>query len=327
MDRAIGAWVWRTLALETPSPAQRPANIVSLSAESCRPCHLTQYEDWSRSAMGRAMTDPIFLADYQSQGELFLCISCHAPLLEQQPSVVTGIAGMLPLRPIASPNERFDSALQREGVTCVSCHLRDGVLVGPDGDLAPHETRKDPHFREAVRCVRCHQVPIPPLTHLDRPIADTHGEWARWQAATGRQETCTDCHMPQRRHTWLGAFDRSLLREGLGVSVSADAEYIEVTLENRAGHNFPSAEPSRALVVRAGSEEIVLARRVPLPKMRDLGDTTLLPGETRTVRLPRAPGVDEIEVVMQPVRFLPVDVQPIEIEIARIALPPDRDPR
>jgi hypothetical protein len=319
--RALASWVWDRLELHQSGPATVPPGIVSLSAESCRPCHPTQYESWSRSAMGRAMTDPIFLEDFHHQDEPFLCLLCHAPLLEQQPTVVFGLASVKPLRARQEPNPTFDRALQQEGVTCAACHLVDGVMVGPDGDPAPHPTRKDPGFREATRCVRCHQLPVPPLSHLDRPLADTHGEWEAWKAQTGRTETCTDCHMPARSHTWPGAFDAELLRSGLGVSVDADSERVRVTLENRAGHRFPSADPARALVVRVGREEVVLARRVPLPRLRDEGDTTLLPAEVRTIELVRDPEAREVEVVMQPVRWLHVEVEPVEIVIAKIALP------
>jgi hypothetical protein len=54
-------------------------------------------------------------------------------------------------------------------------------------------------------------------------------------------------------------------------------------------------------------EEVVLARRVPLPRLRDEGDTSLLPDERRTLHF-EAPGpVGEavIEVRFERLRFLP----------------------
>ena len=313
--------VWARLDLAAIDPGPPPPPLSSLSAEGCRPCHPAQYADWSRSAMGRAMTDPIFLADYEHQGELFVCLFCHAPLAAQQPLRVSGLATVRPLRPRAQPNPGFDPALQREGVTCVACHLRDGVITGPDEVTAPHPTRADPTFADPSLCEGCHQVAVPPLTRLDRPIADTHGEWKRWQQATGRTESCADCHMPDRRHTWPGAFDAPLLRAGLDVSVAAEDDRVLVTLHNKAGHRFPTADPARALVVRLGEHEVVLARRVPLPKMVDLGDTTLGPDEVRTISLPRDDNATHVEVVMQPVRFLPVAPEPVEILIFSSSLP------
>ena len=87
---------------------------------------------------------------------------------------------------------------------------------------------------------------IPPLTRLQRPLADTHREWEAWKQRTGRTETCTDCHMPDRSHRFPGAWDPDLLRRGLGIEVEADDAEVRVTLTNRAGHRYPSADPARA---------------------------------------------------------------------------------
>ena len=88
---------------------------------------------------------------------------------------------------------------------------------------------------------------------------------------------------------------------------------------NRAGHRFPSADPARALVVRLGEQEVVIARRVPLPKMKDEGDDTLLPAETRAIRMARTG--DEVVVEMQPIRFLPSGPRETAVEIVRMDVP------
>lgn len=319
--RALAAYVWGALALPRYPEAIVPEGLPSPSAQTCRACHPRQFADWSASRMGQAMTDPIFLADWEHQDRVFVCLSCHAPLPSQQPIRVDGLAWIRPLIPTGEPNPSFDPALQAEGVTCVVCHLIEGQLVGPDGDPAPHPTRGDPDFRQAQRCEPCHQVPIPPLARgLHRPLADTVGEWRRWRQDPTHTETCTDCHMPDRRHTFPGAFDPGLLRAGLDLSVERDGEQIRVTLINRAGHGFPSAEPARALVIRHGDAEVVLARRVPLPRLIDEGDTSLAPGERRTVVLPLSEGQDVV-ALMQPVRFLPVAPEQPEIVFARLPVP------
>jgi hypothetical protein len=309
--------VWRTVALG-PQPAKAlPAGIPSLSARACGACHPQQLADWSASRMGRAMTDPVFLADWEHQGDVFVCRNCHTPLVEQRPTLVTGLRHVKPLTPIEGPNPRFVPELVEEGVTCVACHLIDGEIVGPDGDHGPHAVRADPTFREPQRCVGCHQVPIPPLTRLQRPLADTHAEWEEWRRVTGRTEVCADCHMPGRRHTFPGAWDADLVKGGLAVAVEADGDEVIVTLENRAGHRFPSADPSRALVVRHGTQEVVIARRVPLPKMKELGDDTLLPAERRELRFRREDA--DVVVEMQPIRFLPSGPDEVAVPIATVS--------
>lgn len=300
------SWVWARVDPHAMPAMGPPDGVDSLSAARCGACHVAIHEEWSRSAMGRAMQDPVFLADHRAQGEPFVCLNCHAPLENQQPLLVDGLWSVAPLIPRGRPNPDFDADLQREGVTCVVCHLRDGALVGPhDTPSAPHPTRQDGSFGGVDRCARCHQVRRTPLSNLDRPLPDTVAEWRAWTATTGRTETCVDCHMPPvtrplvaglperpgRRHTWPGGWDDTLVREGLGVEVvDRSPGRVVLALENRAGHRFPTAEPLRAVSVRAVQDGRIVAearieRRVPLPRLRDEGDTTLAPGETRAITL------------------------------------------
>src|SRR5690606_5034848 len=161
-------------------------------------CHPTEYLDWSSTRMARARTDPVFVAEFEAQGEPFVCRACHAPLFEQQPDVVHGLWWVRPLVPRVSPNPAYRPELEAEGVTCVACHLRDGAMVGPREPVGqpPHPVVVDPTFRSAATCAPCHQLEAPPLSRLERPISDTHGEWEAWGALTGDPRSCVDCHMP-----------------------------------------------------------------------------------------------------------------------------------
>ncbi len=297
----------------TPIPSQpAPAGLASVSAQTCTPCHADIAAEWAESGMAQSFSDPIFQAEWDHQKNFYYCLSCHAPLEAQQPTRVTGLSKISPPTPVEEVNPLFSAKLQSEGVTCVSCHLKDGAMVGPHEVNAPHPTRMDPTLGEAQTCERCHQMPQIPFTRSDRPLTDTHAEWAQWQEVTGSRETCTDCHMPEvkrrsalgspvrigRRHTFPGAWDDELVRQGLGVQdASIEAEGVGLTLVNRAGHRFPSGEPGRALVVKAiyyeedgtevGESAHRIERRVVIPSGRELGDNTLLPGEERRIVLPR----------------------------------------
>jgi hypothetical protein len=265
--------------------------------------------------MAQAMTDAIFLEDYELQGRPFICLRCHAPLAEQQPTRAFGLLSVKPLIPLSLPNEGHDPELQSEGVTCVVCHLEEGAMVGRlDNVEAPHAIQwGDPQ----ASCARCHQLEITPLSNLDRPLTDTVREWERWKEMTGREDTCVDCHMPRvarvvglggpvrigHEHTWHGAWDEEMLGEALEIQAWRERGEVVVRLENLAGHHVPSGDPARAVVVRAGDTEVVLARRVPLPRLIDMGDNTLGPGEVRFIRLPYA---NPVQVVFERLRFLEV---------------------
>ena len=287
----------------TPIPNEPPpAGLASLSAQSCQPCHAEITEEWASSGMASAYTDPVFQAKWKHEDNFYYCLSCHAPLEAQQPTQVTGLAKIAPLTAIESPNPLFSHSLQREGVTCVACHLKDGAMVGPHEVNAPHPVRVDPEFGEAKTCERCHQMPKIPFTRSDRPLSDTHAEWAEWKAVTGRTETCTDCHMPaverqsalggpvreSRRHTFPGAWDDDFVRSALDVSEPTLTDRgVEITLTNRAGHRLPAV--SRTPLVNASFETRAAKsgvveqrnRRRQMPSGRDRRQHPS-PGETRT---------------------------------------------
>ena len=61
---------------------------------------------------------------------------------------------------IANPN--FDPELQKEGITCISCHVRtdkktrESYIIGPNGSqFSPHPVKQDRHFLRDI-CHRCH---------------------------------------------------------------------------------------------------------------------------------------------------------------------------
>lgn len=309
--------VFRELAAPMAAIGAVPG-IADTRPSTCGVCHPAQLGQWASTRMAGAMRDPAFVADFEAQGSPFVCRACHSPLAEQQPTVVTGLWWVRPLVPREDDNPSFEPARVDEGVTCVACHWSDGAMVGPRGAPSVHPTRAGTAPRAS--CARCHQIPAPPLSNLVRPLSDTHGEWERWRELTGRAEDCVDCHMPGGRHEWRGAWDADTVRSGLGAGVQFGATEVVVTLENRAGHHLPSGDPARALVVRAGAAEVVLARRVPLPRYRDEGDDTLRPAETRTLTLPWD-GRSPVEIALEPLRFLPVAADGIRRDGGSLVVP------
>ena len=193
---------WIYVRIEPPAPAPLPsiAGLPNASASTCAACHPDHYNEWRGSKMGQAMTDPIFLADFDAQGRPFVCLRCHAPLDAQQPERITGLARLIPLVGAGLPNPDHNPDLQQEGVTCVACHQVEGSLVAgienPNG--APHPTKYDANFGESDTCARCHQLEPPPLSGLDRALPDTVTEHRKWQASTGRTDGCADCHSGNR---------------------------------------------------------------------------------------------------------------------------------
>lgn len=64
-----------------------------MRANDCGSCHSEVAAEWSTSAHAHAWRDPQFQAEWKKDKELWLCVTCHAPLENQQAESVTGLIG------------------------------------------------------------------------------------------------------------------------------------------------------------------------------------------------------------------------------------------
>lgn len=162
-----------------------PKGVASLSAEACLRCHTSEHKDWRASAHARSVTEPVFQAAFHSEPR-FLCRSCHSPLIDQHPTLgapfqatppVTGpgpasapeTALSLPQSTISNvdperkPNPRFNEALVKEGVTCVTCHVREGTILSSHATSTanvPHALSYSPALNKSEFCAGCHQFDV-----------------------------------------------------------------------------------------------------------------------------------------------------------------------
>lgn len=269
-----------------------PAGLADLSAETCGACHRAIYDEWKISTHARAwLDDAQFLAELDKsakQGVDWMCMNCHTPVENQLPRLVAGLQDGRLDRPIYVDNPAFDAKLQKEAITCATCHVRDGVVLGPYGDTkAPHPVKKQDGLLTVEVCTQCHQAQARFDTLGLVCVFGTGAEHAASpQAAEGK--TCQSCHMPlverpltnlgqdfpvrkTRRH-WFGgslipkkpefAAELEALRAhyppGLAVRPVPPPEDIragqrvelQVEIENaEAGHYLPTGDPERFLQV------------------------------------------------------------------------------
>lgn len=259
-----------------PLPHQTPpAGLTTLSAQGCNACHGDTHREWRGSSHARAWTNPVYQAALEASGGANGCIHCHTPLSNQQVMLLKGFRFRDPGRPVLEPNPDYDPTLQSEGVTCASCHIRDGMVYGTrtlQPGAAPHAVTAHPDLQRPEFCGSCHQLVIPGAE--EHPFYDTLGEWARSPyAAAG--VTCQGCHMPlqltstdlrvtprpRRVHAMPGGQDDDMLRRALTLLVEVSQVVVvpgtEVTLTVRllnsgAGHAVPTTAPFRVLLLRMG---------------------------------------------------------------------------
>lgn len=250
-----------------------PKGLDSLTAESCGACHREIYEEWKSSIHAHAYDDPFFQAYWRKDRNIWVCLNCHTPLENQQPTLIKEIPRGRVEKAVQEPNPRYDAAYQHEAITCAACHVRDGVVLGPfDDSVAPHPTRFDPSFRTTQVCYRCHNVVSGPAQFYNVGPCGTYAEYEGKFFMQERGLICQSCHMPEverpvaeggpirqgRRHLWRGGHDPDMVRRAVAVQVEADPPSpvpgkpvrFTLTLINAgAGHKIPTGDPDRHFTI------------------------------------------------------------------------------
>ncbi|MDA0738295.1 MAG: multiheme c-type cytochrome [Nitrospirae bacterium] len=250
-----------------------PVGLDSLSAEECGRCHQDIYEEWKASIHAHAYDDPFFQAYWKKDDNIWVCLNCHTPLENQQPTLIQKIPNDRVEKAIQVENPGFDQAFQKEGVTCAACHVRDGVIYGPfDDSVAPHPTEFDPAFRTTSMCYRCHNVVSGPFQFYNVGPCGTYAEYEGEFFMKEKGFTCQHCHMPEisrpvakdgpirqgRQHLWRGGHDPEMVKRAVAIQVQADppnpqpGDTVNMTLtliNAGAGHKIPTGDPDRHFTV------------------------------------------------------------------------------
>lgn len=302
-----------------------PAGLDSLKAESCGTCHHEIYEEWKTSIHAHAFEDPFFQAYWNKDKRIWVCLNCHTPLENQQPTLIKEIPRGRVEKAVQVPNPHYDSEYQKEAITCAACHVRDGVILGPfDDSAAPHPTKFDPVFRTAQVCYRCHNVVSGPAQFYNVGPCGTYAEYEGKFFMQERGFICQSCHMPEvdrpvaegspirrgRRHLWRGGHDPDMIKRAVAIQVKADPSSpkpgdrvtFTLTLINAgAGHKIPTGDPDRhftvEFLVEDGKKRVVKEETNTMgrwilwqPAIVELYDNRLLPLASRdyefTYRLP-----------------------------------------
>ncbi|AKJ05945.1 hypothetical protein ATI61_110309 [Archangium gephyra] len=287
---------------ESPSPWDfgsflEPVRVPGASAETCESCHPEVYEAWTRSRHRRSLDNAVFLDGFAAEPHP-RCVYCHAPLEEQAKAVLRRRPALLRERTLASvPRE----SLAHEGITCVTCHVREGVVLtaNPHPPEADHPLRSEPKLAEPSFCASCHEF----LGHevvdgrsvlTGEKMQTTWSEWRAWRERGG-QGTCQSCHMPGKSHAFRGAYDRDFLRGALSLRVERTRGQLVAVLESRdVGHAFPTGDVFRHLtlwaddkpVARLGQTFELTATEAGGLHVRRTGNTALQPLEPTRVVLP-----------------------------------------
>jgi hypothetical protein len=157
----------------------------------------------------------------------------------------------------------------------------------------------EPKLADSAFCAGCHEFlgheVVDGQTALtDEKMQTTYTEWQAWRARGG-EGTCQNCHMPDKAHTFRGAYDLEFLRGALSLRVeAADGRMVAVVESQGVGHAFPTGDVFRHLTLWADARPVArFGQRFALKATEDGGlrvrrveDTALRPFEPVRVVLP-----------------------------------------
>jgi len=261
----------------TAATAQTPhrAAIDIEQPANCAACHSTVVGEWQQSMHSRSHhdNDPIYggmravRMDKQGAHIAGKCAQCHNP---------------------RSPADT-DTVAAQVGVACAACHNVAAVHSGPDRigakaiqyrdddllaagrDLPPGRSPAHP-TGDAISalqdgetlCLACHNA----TKTLAGAAACTTGP--EYSARHDKDQTCVSCHMPEvagavgtfgrqdqhRSHTFAGPHrawyqnDPELLSQAVDLTARIANNNLQVHLQNRSAHAFPSGFPGRVAILQ-----------------------------------------------------------------------------
>ena len=218
------------------SGAPLAANRVLDLNRGCVNCHKDVAAEWQESLHAKAYTHAEFQRALQIE-PLPVCKGCHAPDV--------------------NPEAKDVAAVQKLGVSCVTCHVVAQGIVAAPGTAAEktHPVLRRASFATVEACANCHQFAFPgestrsPLNLMQSTVNEF---LAQGNAAMG----CPGCHMQRtetghRSHRFDVTRNAAFLQSALHVTaVRKDAHHVEIRLTSRhVGHAFPTGDLFRRLTV------------------------------------------------------------------------------
>jgi hypothetical protein len=248
-----------------------------------------------------------------------MCINCHIPLQNQQEFIIEGLIEGDIYKPLRTLNPKFDRNLQKEGINCVSCHVRDNVIIGPSGTTnAPHKTVKNTKFLSENLCITCHNA----TAVITPTLACTFETGDEWKSGPYfGEKNCISCHMESTHRENVIGYGKKLSHyhsfagsgipkistvetktlNGLGIyptelkSSYSQMETIDFSLKIKnefAGHKVPTGDPERFIKITftiKNEEGTILTTKTErigekwewYPAAKKISDNNLHPNEER----------------------------------------------
>jgi hypothetical protein len=244
---------------------------------SCEGCHDKAHKEWKGSYHARSIVQTLgslraYIDSVEKERKLptdktqmLKCLDCHAPMVNDGSEGVVREIVELVKTAVDDKDEAKKKAARDQlsalSVNCTGCHTVKGTgnamtppdpqtLYGPTGATAPHPTQASPAMQTSVMCSQCHALWYAKDGEYlyCTTIFESHQNAYRGMGGT---QSCQDCHMKSRGHTFPGAHNQALVKEGLSLALEAIAyrqivagkyqprAVVTVDIANQAGHRIP----------------------------------------------------------------------------------------
>jgi len=256
--------------------------------KACQRCHAPNAEQYPRlkgSEAGAAYQEnPEFDADLRVQG--LTCAGCHV-------REWTRYGPESDAHPVGS--ETAPELGEGETADSEWADPNEGI---PHGGFVAKAA-----YKEAVFCERCHDFREGEGKVLnEKKLQETYQEWRRTEAAA-EGKTCQTCHMPDGAHTFKGIHDKEFVQTGFEATAELkrlgdkplEPLEAELTITNvGVAHRMPSYTTPRIVliieqldegeaVIEGTKQAFFVGRETTLSLSREVYDTRILPGESRTL--------------------------------------------
>ena len=255
------------------------ALLTHYDSTPCQACHAKAHAEWSKSFHARSILQSlgslrVYVDALEKERkvrpdkvQMLKCLDCHAPMVnDASEGVIQEIVGLIK----TAVDERDEAKKKRArdklaavSVNCLGCHRvkgtgdplatpGPGAIYGTKVLTTPHPVEMSPVMRSSAMCAQCHALWYAKDGEFlyCTTIFESHQNAYR---GAGGTKSCQDCHMKEanRGHTFPGAHDQGLVREGITLGLEAVAyraavgpkfvpqAAVTVDVGNQAGHRIP----------------------------------------------------------------------------------------
>jgi predicted CXXCH cytochrome family protein len=133
---------------QTQQPPVTPAFQVSY--DTCKNCHADIYDEWKSGPHGQALSDPVFVAAWEEQGEPGACLVCHTTGYDPATgeSNTDGVSCQACHSPIPPNHPTDNMPVDDSPDLCVGCHSGSHFGIA-DWQLSAH-------YQRNMSCTVCH---------------------------------------------------------------------------------------------------------------------------------------------------------------------------